>query len=294
MKQFILKKLDNLGYRLVKQGQKDDTDLYLSTYGSDSVYNKRFYNVSAGGHFGFGNIINHPLWRNLDIKRPVAKHLQQFDPQKDFEYDMLKNEKLPIESDSAEIILSQYSIEHVSDASAEIFFREAHRSLKENGILKLITPNSDLDYLALMNNNRDFYWWAHYYNKNMGFTDNMVTASLEQLFISHFAANASIWHGGGNPNQITDHELREMAAKLSKDELFEFCTTRCSLEIQKQHRNNHINWWTHQKIKAKLHTAGFNEVYFTIPHQSSAAVLKNNRYFDNWNDVAFFVEAIKR
>lgn len=78
------------------------------------------------------------------------------------------------------------------------------------------------------------------------------------------------------------------------EDVLDYCTSRCKIDVQKEFRNNHINWWNHNKLIKALEKAGFKEVYIVSPNQSTARVLRNNSYFDKlWNEVALFVEAVK-
>lgn len=289
MKSLGNKIFKRLGIKISKIGHKNDVDLYTRLYGKESVVTKRFYNVSAGGHAHFEHV-THPLWRKLDV-------INDSGPQKCDDiigYDMLNKDSLPIESNSAEIILTQYAIEHVSTEGVEHFFKESFRALKTGGILRIVAPNPDLDYLAYSNNNRDFYSWQDWMGRNFGFKSLLKEATFEQLFISHVAGIASEMHIGNNPIKISDEEFKDAFHRLEKDDLFEYCTSRCSLDTQKNYRMNHFNWWTHDKIKLALKKSGFKNVYSMYPHLSSAKVLRNNRFFDNkWNDVALFIETVK-
>ena len=81
--------------------------------------------MSAGGHLGFGCDFKHPFWTNLDIDRQIASTHQQFNEKEDIYYDLMDMQRLPIENDSAEIILSQYAVEHIPDRAAAFFFKDA-------------------------------------------------------------------------------------------------------------------------------------------------------------------------
>src|SRR5512135_1627570 len=158
-------------------------------------------------------------------------------------------EPLPIESNTAEIILSQYSVEHIPDTAAAHFFREAHRALKTDGTLRVVTPNADLDLFAYKNRDLSSFFWIPWMStpkvyQQMGYRIPLNQASLEQIILVHFAANASTIHVGGNQNQITDEEFREVMDSMPKEDALDYCTSRCSVEIQKKYRTNHMNWWT--------------------------------------------------
>lgn len=292
----VLKKFD---IELVNLKKADDTKNYIQQFGEESVKNKRFYNVCGGGHLGFGGGFHHPCWRNLDILRPNIEDWDNtYRPDIDLIHDMLMKDPLPIDDQSAEIIQSQYSIEHVHDAAAYHFFKEAYRALKPGGVLKIVVPNIELDYLAYTNNDPSYFAiesmsQKKHYQKS-GFKTPFNETTFEQVFLSRFASNATMIHGGDNPNKIDDEEFKHVFGTMTKEDAFAHCSSKCSVEVQKKIRYNHINWWSHDKLIAALKTAGFEQASILAPHQSSLSVLRNKSYFDTlWNYVSLFVEARK-
>ena len=289
----------NFGYELVNAKKKDDTALYIKLYGNESVSEKRFYNVCGGGHLRYGGGFSHPCWRNLDLLRSVEGWNNSYNSSKDIPHDLLSMESLPIENNTAEIIQSQYSIEHISDEAALFFLKEANRALKPGGILKIVVPNIELDYLAYTNNDKSYFAidsmsLKKNYEAKSRFKTPFNQASFEQIFLSRFASNATIIHGGNNPNRIDDKEFKHSFATMDKEDAFTHCSSKCSVEVQKEIRYNHINWWNHNKLLRMLEEAGFKQNSILAPGQSSTPVLRNNQYFDNlWNHVALFVESKK-
>lgn len=295
--------IDNLtkkaGFRIVSTRKDDDSELYIKYYSEESVRNRMFFNICAGGHLGFGGGFYHPCWTNIDVIRPVLNGSTVFNPKMDITHDLLEMEPLPIETETAEIIQSQYAIEHITTSAAKYFLKEVYRTLKPGGVFKVVTPNIELDYMAYKNKDRRYYSWIGFQSKKEisdfhGYKIPLSLATLEQVALVHFAANASTIHIGANPQQISDEEFIEVMNTMKMEDAYDYCVDRCSVEIQKKYRTNHINWWNHEKLKDALTEAGFKRVHFLAPGQSSAYVLRNRHYFDNlWNDVALFVEAIK-
>jgi SAM-dependent methyltransferase len=292
---FTKRKLRKFGIDISIKRFSDDKHIYHEEYPEDSITNRRFYNVSAGGHPDLS--IEHPYWTNLDLEgisrmKYGEKHLPKVVP-----YDMLHKERLPIEDNSAEIILSQYSVEHVNNAAADFFFKESFRALKENGIIRVVAPNVDLDFHAYQNNDRSYFFWEHWFSDKptrYGLNTPMNQASLEQVFISHFAASASTIHIADNPDKIDDKEFRSVIHSSSYEEALDYCTSRCKMDIQKEYRYNHINWWNATKLTTALKDAGFKDAYIAGPNQSLARIFRNNYYFEKKpNHVALTIEAVK-
>ena len=126
--------------------KKQQNDLYKDLYPEDSLNNKKFYNIGAGG-------FSHPYWTNIDYNSEwyasnKAKTL------KGIQYDLFSLKPLPIDNEYAEVVYSSHTVEHISNAAAQNIFNEAYRILKPNGYLRMTTPNIDLEYRAYRENPR--------------------------------------------------------------------------------------------------------------------------------------------
>jgi predicted SAM-dependent methyltransferase len=290
--------INNAGFKIIRIRNKDDVQHYIQLYGKDSVKKKRFYNISAGGHFGFGGDFYHPCWTNIDFVKP-DKEKEGLNPENEIGHDLLSLKPLPIEAGTAELIQSQYAIEHITDEAAEVFFKEAHRALKTRGVFRIVVPNNELDYMAYTNNDRHYFHWIDMQSKSglyqhLRFKVPLNQASFEQVVLVHFAANASTIYNDGAPERITDEQFIDIYKNNSMEDFFNICSSKCSVEIQKKYRQSHINWWTNNKLKAMLQKAGFKHVYILSAHQSIAPVMRNKYYFDKyWTEVAIFIEAVK-
>lgn len=287
------------GYKIEKIEPHDDSELYRKIYGADSVNRRAFYNVAAGGHYGFGGKFEHSCWTNVDVEKETYGEDRPFNPEKDISYDLLDLKPLPIESNSAELVFSQYTIEHITNEAAENFFKEAYRVLKPGGVLRIVVPNAELDYIAYQNNDISYFDWIPMMSRkevyeDLGLKKPLNSTSFEQVMLVHFAANTSTLHVGGNPSRISDDEFKEVMRSLPKQDAFDYCTGKCSVDVQRQFRRNHINWWNHEKLNVALKKSGFPQSHILAPGQSSIQVFRNQRCFDNlWNYVALFVEAVK-
>lgn len=192
------------GYRISIKKLLYNKEIYSEDYPEDSIINRKFYNVSAGGH-GNSCLIDHPYWTNLDIDGSIFSETGKKYEVEIVAYDMLQKDLLPIKDNSAEIILSKYSIEHVTNDAADFFFKESCRALKDNGVFRVVAPNVELDVRAYNNKDRSHFFWEEWMSKMpdvLGHRMPINQASLEQVFISHFAANASTLHVSDNPDKL--------------------------------------------------------------------------------------------
>jgi ubiquinone/menaquinone biosynthesis C-methylase UbiE len=285
----ILKKTTvQTGYDL-KRLRPVDVHHYLELYGKESVKNRRFYNISAGSYMGFGGGLHHPCWTNIDLDRPWKKTQYsetnvEYNSKYDISHDLLSMQPVPVESKVAELVHTRFTIASLTDEIAQYMFNEVYRILKNGGIFRISTPNIDLDYRAYFNNDITFFYW---YGKN-------AVLSIEQAFLHHVATQLSTIATDGPPERIGDEQFRDLLKNNSLEDALNYCTSRCSLEIQKRNRQNHINWWNPQKLQRMLNQAGFKTVYLSTREQSAAPVMRNEVYFDNEdNKFVMYMEAVK-
>lgn len=282
MKKTLKKTLQLAGFEL-KKIERHDEHLYHAVYNKDSIKQRKFYNISAGGHFGFGCGIKHPCWTNIDVDRHWADGTN-FNPDTDIAYDPMLKQDLPVEPSSAELVYSRISIEHLTDEAALHLFKEIKRALRTDGVFRVATPNIDLDYRAFLNNDMHYFYWL----------ENLNSVSIEQAFLSHFASHASTLNPECPAEKITDEEFRDVLKTMSYAEALDYCSSKCSLEYQMKERQHHINWWNKEKLERMLKEAGFKDICISSPGQSISPVMRNDYYFDNvYNKVMIYAEVIK-
>jgi predicted SAM-dependent methyltransferase len=270
----------------------DDTPMYVRLFGKESVESRRFCNIAAGGHFDFGCGIHHPCWTNVDVDRSWKRSTLypkgvEFNLKKDIAHDLLSLKPIPVVTRSMELVHSRLAIEHITDEAARIMFEEVHRMLKDGGLFRVVAPNIDLDYNAYLLNDLNFFDW---------FPEN---TPIEQRFIYHFAATVSEIFPDGDDERVSVQQFRDLLNTMSLPDALNYCTARCSIDLQKKHRHNHMNWWNPAKLERMLTEAGFTSVYLSAAGQSRSPVLRNPAHFDNWFRVRsygkhmMYMEAVK-
>lgn len=288
LSEIIKKAIAQTGYDL-KRLRPVDVQHYLELYGEESVKKKQFYNISAGSYMGFGGGLHHPCWTNIDLDRPWKKTQYseknvEYNSKYDIKHDLLSMQPVPVESSLAELVHTRFTIASLTDEIAYYMFKEVYRILRNGGIFRISTPNIDLDYRAYFNSDMTFFFW---FGKNS-------LLSIEQAFLFHVATQLSTFATDGPPERIGDEQFRDLLKSNSMEDALNYCTSRCSLEIQKRNRQNHINWWNPQKLQRMLKQAGFKTVYLSTREQSAAPVMRNEVYFDNEdNKFVMYMEAKK-
>jgi predicted SAM-dependent methyltransferase len=280
-----------LGYSLRKLPIIDDTALYKSLYANESLDNKCFYNIGAGN-------FEHPYWTNVDYDNEWYKDNRD-KTLKGIQYDLFSLQPIPVKSNTAEIVYTSHTIEHITNAAAQNMFNEAYRILKPGGYFRLTTPDIDLAFNAYRKGDRTFFHWIDYYSKpymikEMKLAIPMEQASLDQIFLYYFASSVSTLHSHGSETRIQDSEIKKIFSEKPYEDALDYCISRCPIEIQKKFAGNHINWWNQKKVIRMLEKSGFTQIYRSGFGQSATPPLRNTNLFDNTHpELSLFVEAIK-
>lgn len=289
VKKVVKKVVNAIGYD-IHRVRKNDIDLYYEIYGKKAVENRRFYNIGAGS-------FRHPAWTNVDHKSEWYNVVQENGI--DIDWDLLSLTPLPIQDDSAEIVYSSHTIEHITNEAAQNMFKESHRILRKGGVFRVTTPNIDLEFRAYKENDRHCFYWIDCYSipknyQRAKLNKPLNEASIQQIFLGHFASSASTLHADGSPERISDEELDRIFREMEYEEALNYCISKCSLEVQKKYPGNHINWWNKNKLFRMLRIARFHNIYLSGYGQSFSPVLRNIWMFDSTHPkISLYVEAVK-
>lgn len=290
-KKIIRKTVNKLGLEIRYLDNTNDVDHYIQIYGKAAVDKKKFYNIGAGSFY-------HPCWSNVEHKSEWYKKCSNTDATL-IDYDLFSFKFLPIDTATAELVYTSHTIEHISDSAVQYFFNEAYRILKLNGVLRIITPNIDIEYRAWRVNDRDYFYWINDYvspdiflNVNLKIPLNQATIS--QLFLENFASTASTIVNEGSDYRITDDELENIFREMKYVNALDYCISKCSVEVQRKLPFHHINWFNKEKLFFMLNQAGFTNVHHSAYGQSISPVMRNLKYFDTTlPKVSLYVEAVK-
>ena len=293
LKRTIRKLFNAIGYdiiRIVDKPVKSDLDLYYKIYGKEAVENRRFYNIGAGS-------FRHQAWTNVDHESDWYRDARRNNI--GIDWDLLSLTPIPVEDNSAEIVYSSHTIEHITDEAAQNIFNESYRILRKGGVFRVTTPNIDIEFRAYKENDRHYFYWIDMYSipenyRRAKLNKPLNEASIQQISLHHFASSASTLHADGSPERISDEELDRVFREMEYEEALNYCISKCSLEVQKKYPGNHINWWNKDKLFRMLKIAGFDNIYLSGHGQSFCPVLRNTLIFDNTHPkVSLYVEAVK-
>jgi len=291
VKRFVVKAVNTVGYDICRIPKtKDDIAIYHRIYGEEAVENRRFYNIGAGG-------FRHQAWTNIDHKSDWYKDAQG--NAIGIDCDLMALDHIPIEDNTAEIIYSSHTIEHITTEAAQNMFNESYRMLKKGRVFRITTPNIDLDFRAYKANDIDYYYWIEAYRKPVDYkrvclNKDLTEASIQQLFLYQFASSICTLHADGEPERINDKECDRIFREMKYEEALDYCVSKCSIAVQKKYPGNHISWWNRDKLARMLSIAGFNNIYLSGFGQSCCHVLRDISKFDNTHPkISLYMEAIK-
>jgi len=270
--QDVLNNLGVINLCLLNSKMILNAEVYSRYHPRESLNKRLFFNLGAGP------IWIHPFWTTLDIRLASAFSL---------DYDLLDQIPLPIETESAEIIYSSHTLEHVDDASTINFLLQAHRSLKPGGCLRLVTPDVDLMYAAYRKG------FIEHFSYLIG--DHVKTGPIGQCFLHEFAAHLSSLCQVETPHRMKDHELANLFNRLDYEDALNHCTAQCSMDLQRKVTGGaHVNWFNAKKLVRMVEEAGFEQVEVSACGQSKFPVLRDFLFFDNTTPgTSVYVEAIK-
>jgi SAM-dependent methyltransferase len=278
--------------RFVKSFDKrTDLSMYQKHYSEDSIQIKRFYNIGAGA-------FSHPCWTNIDGDSEFFGELYGKN-EAVIKHDLFSRVPIPVADNSAEIIYTSHTIEHIDDASVIFLLKECYRMLKPGGIIRIVTPDLDKLYNAWLTSDTGFFYWKdqeqfsrdlHKFNLKTPLSE----ASLTQVFIEVFAAQASEIVDVGAEKRISDEEFIQMTKEMHYEDVLTYCTSLCNIEIQKKFPYQHMSWFNENKLGKLLKNSGFNNIVRSDYLKSAAMVMRNKKLFDsNSVSLSLYMEATK-
>ena len=278
IKKAILSAFKKRGVYVQRVGYLKQTD-YSEIYDKQSITNRRFVNVGSGDFY-------HPYWTNLDFVSdwygPRQKHVVPFD--------LTEITPLPFEDDTLEIIYTSHTVEHVPFNSSMNLFKEAFRCLKKGGVLRVTTgPDADTDFRALKNKDKDWFYWDDI-TKNMA-GDNEQRPLAERWLHHVFSDLADGSTSPGN-KKYKEAEILNLIEEKGFPAILDWFETKVNFSPDRP--QDHITWWSHERLQGAIRTAGFNNVYRSGFWQSVSPVMRRTPLFDTTHpQISIYVEAIK-
>lgn len=204
--------------------------------------------------------------------------------------------ELPAPDRTVENIYSCHFFEHIDDKTAKNLFQESCRVLKNNGIMRVVVPDTEKIIRKLLSN--DYAWfinifgtgrseWAKY-----GIEKNIVNSCLHILANYDYYGPKGFFRG---PPKLQKEEVIFMARNFETKDFCEWVFSH--IPKNSSIKTQHINWWTFSKFDSMMKSAGFRDVYSSSFMESmSEEMLKKGKFDDekpNRRHFSLYVEARK-
>ena len=260
-----------------KRLRKFSIDRWLYKNESDR-YNQYKYNCNSINIFPEESFY-HPRWDCLvseNDKRSI--YIKKF-----IKYDFNKLNQLPKKYKQA---YSSYFIQTKNNLQSEKIVVKIYDSLLNEGIFRVVTPDSDLAYEAYENQRKDFFEMLspkNYYFRN---DDYYI-----EIMLATFIAGKDMFNLKSDIK--LGIEIRNAFLKMNKelflDELIYIisCSRNKDLIVNK-------NWFNYKKLKHTLLKSGFKSVYKSGFGQSKSPQMRDIPLFDSkFPSLSLYVEARK-
>ncbi len=278
----IKEKKENKG----KKGENGENDwtIYIKLYPKVSLDEKKFYNIGAANWF------HHKYWTN--IHNGTDYYLQESLKHDYLYYDITQKGKLPIESDSAEIVYCANTIQYINEDSTTHLFKEIYRILKEGSIFRLTAPDISILYRAVKR--KDNTRFIDYENLIKNDRDFLKDSTI-QLFLLFSYTQLSKLYMDANPDALEDHEFLELTQGRDLKSIMEILRKKAeNLKEKSDNPKNWIIWYDKERMIKLLKECGFKDIIISGFGQSVAPILRNTNFFDKTNSqFCFYLDAVK-
>ena len=287
LKRIVKTSFNRAGLEVSRRSDPYQLPLYRSLFDETTLAAKPFYNIGAGSFW-------HPFWTNVDFASDWYGDLQ-----KDIvHHDLMSQMPLPIATDSALVVYTSHTVEHISESAVAALFREACRVLRTGGVLRVTTgPDAETDFRAMLNGDANWFYWDEMYaapgTYEPIYRRPANSVPIEERWLHHVASALA-------PNDISPSdvkfgaaEIRMIVAERGFEGSLDYFTSRCRFDPERP--GNHISWWSHPKLLRFLASAGFTDAYRSGYGQSVSPLLRNTALFDSTHpQISAYVEAVKR
>lgn len=249
----------------------DDAADYLALLGEEHASQRPFLNIGAGDW-------KHPSWRNHDFVQPPY---DQYTPP-DYNIDLSVLDPWPIEPGFLCGAFTSHTIEHLTDPMVMHIFREMARAIRPGGVFRITTPDFHTAHAAWRIND------MRYYNErstgrmkgsllaiasNIGFSKGKDVPQLYFERIASCYGGLKTWRG----KPLAESLLAESAGRTPEDVADDILA---GADFTKKRPNQHINYWTEDRLRRMLSEAGFRLILRSSYGQCILPLMRNKAHFD--------------
>lgn len=236
----------------------------------------KMVNIGAGRFY-------HPLWVNLDYGNDFYATVQNKNM---LSHDLSSIKPFPFDPDSVDVYYCSHVVEHLNNDSVENIFNEVYRSLKPNGVLRLVCPDMEHLYKNLKSGDGEIFlairpWGGKYKSKRESFLEHFCTILVHDDKY------------GENTND-EDEMFWKNIELLDMNQFLNLYSRRVPKEANKLMPHGHCNWFTFDKVSEMLRAAGFRNIQRSEFGKSQCVALRSTTLFDGTSpELSLYVEAEK-
>ncbi len=191
-----------------------------------------------------------------------------------YSHDLMSEEPLPFSDSSVDAFYCSHVIEHLNDAAVARLLMEAKRSLKPGGVLRITCP--DLERIHDAYKRGDEYFFTRF-----AFRKAFPNLTLAQAFLHCFAYARTTHARARIAPALFDGDVARL---FDENPLAEACDIIVkeidSKESNRRFPQNHVNWWTLDKLERFAEKAGFSSFVRQQYNCTVTAEMADPRSFD--------------
>ena len=186
-------------------------------------------------------------------------------------------------------VYCSHVIEHIEDSYIQALFADVYRVLMSGGVFRIACPDAEFMYNVSKFQNDYWRWLRPYFSPSFGYTGNYSDIKAVDCLVREVATPRLKDYAKAVPDSRSYVEEFE---KMSMDEFLKYIT--CGLEYRKDVPGDHINYWTFDKVKAALESAGFPVIVRSKYAGSICHLMTWREKFDTTHpEMSLYVEAMK-
>jgi len=206
-------------------------------------------------------------WLNLDCFFADTNYYGWDKGAIDITHNLLEDKPIDLPDKCLRGVYTEHTIEHLPDLNVEYLFREIHRILRDGGMLKIAVPDAELIYNKLIDPETPVTDYPHAFihgdeTKEQPFLGLIITPLRDNISNSNVAGIINKY-----PMDYALNLLVDLAGEITP-------------EMNKEHPEWHVSWWSYDKLKDVLERSGFKNVSGRLNRHGSGVKAFRKDYLD--------------
>jgi predicted SAM-dependent methyltransferase len=231
-------------------------------------------------------------WRVLDFYSDWYDYEKEFI---DYNVNLENLSQWPIDNNTADLVYTAHTLEHLSDAAVRHTLQESARVLKPDGVIRISVPDVDLAIRHYELENVE--WFTEFRpnsppNKLYSTRHGQEQCVMEEYLLSVFATHLT----NARERGTTDDHCADFVQvdsdynSLSRHAFLQKYTDQVHDEWQMENPGLHRNWFDYQRLEELLIESGFENIRQECSQQSDRIEFCHND-FDKRPYLSLHVEA---